>query len=123
MKQTNKSSINCFKIFLVLLAALAFGSGCAAPKPAPNPLAGWKVAFNKEPDQTITKDYQEYIQDLPAGERIYARVSQYLEDGTGRHAIVIEIALNGTWWNHILIYDENDKRVKVIKYSPGGYQS
>jgi hypothetical protein len=102
----------------ILLAACVWVVGCATP----NPLAGWKVYFH-EPDQTITNDYQDYIQKLPPEERKYAGGIQYFEDGTGQHAVKIEIGLNGTWWQHVLIYDKNDKRIKVIKYASGGYRS
>jgi hypothetical protein len=31
--------------------------------------------------------------------------------------------LNGTAWNHVLIYDKDNKRVKVIKYVGYHYRS
>jgi hypothetical protein len=118
-----KYSIRCSGFILALSISVIFGCTCAAPKPIPDPLAGWSFDFNHEPDQTIVRDYQDYIQKLSSDERTSSRVSQYLKDGKGQHAIVIEIALNGTWWKHVLIYDKDNKRVKVIKYRNGGYRS
>jgi hypothetical protein len=109
--------------FIFLLAAFVLVGGCAKPKPAPDPLVGWQGDFNEQPNQTIVSDYQDYIQKLPPTEKPYSGVNDWLKDGTGQHAIVIEVALNGTWWNHVLIYNKDDKRIKTIKYSPGHYRS
>jgi hypothetical protein len=79
--------------------------------------------FNHQPNQAIMEDYEDYIQKLPSGERNYAVLGQYFEDGAGQHAIVIEIALDGTDWAHVLIYDKNNKRIKTIKYIAGHYRS
>jgi hypothetical protein len=98
------------------------GFGCSSSKPTADPLAGFHPA-SKNPDQIIEKDYQDYIQKLSPEERKFANVSGYFEDGTGQHAVQIEIPLNGTWWFHVLIYDKDNKRIKTIKYSPGKYAS
>ena len=79
--------------------------------------------YFQEPNQTITVDYTFYIQTLPPEERKYAGGIQYFEDGAGEIAIKIEIPLNGTWWQHILIYDQNSKRIKTVKYASGNYRS
>ena len=87
-----------------------------------NPVAGWQTDFNHQPVPAIDEDYQDYIQRLPPGERPFASVSDWLKDGAGQHAIVIRIALDGTWWNHVLIYDKDNKRIKAIKYVSGHYR-
>jgi hypothetical protein len=92
-------------------------------KPTPDPLAGFKIDFNHDPNQIIEKDYQDYIQKLSPEERNSAGYTQYFEDGTGQHAIKITRGINGTVWEHVLIYDKNDKRIKTIKYTSGGYRS
>lgn len=107
--------------FLVLLAALLWIAGCSTT--APDPLTGWKVDFDHQPDQAIVNDYQDYIQKLPSDEKNYVALGQYFEDGTGQHAVRMEIALNGTDWAHILIYNKDNKRIKVIKYVSGHYRS
>lgn len=120
MKTSIKYSINFFGLtFLALCAALVWSVGCATP----NPLAGWKVNFDHDLDQTIVKDYQDYIEKLPPKEKKFAYLNHTFENGTGQHAVQIEIPLNGTWWEHVLIYDKDNKRIKTIKYSPGGYRS
>jgi hypothetical protein len=113
------------------VAAFIFLSGCEMfenhTDPLADPKAGWKrsdlskVYKGTEPDAAITKDYEDYTHTLPPySVSIYTQDFLY-EDGTGRHAVKIGVAINGTWWQHVLIYDQNDKRIKVIKYISGHY--
>ena len=108
-----------------LLAMFLCGFGCSTSKPIPNPLAGFHRAdeANMDKNKVITDDYKDYIQKLSPEERKYLGTIFYFEDGTGQHAVKIEIGLNGTWREHVLIYDKDNKRIKTIKYSDGGYQS
>jgi len=99
------------------------GFGCSSSKPTPDPLAGWKMDFAPQLDPVIAKDCQDYIQKLQPDEKKSAQVNGYYNDGTGQHAVQITIALNGTWWRHILIYDKDNKRIKTIKYATGHYAS
>ena len=95
------------------------GFGCSSSKPTSDPLAGWQIDFNHEPDLAITKDYQDYIQKLSPEEKGYALpIVHYFKDRTGQHAIQITIGL-GTDWEHVLIYDKDNKRIKTIKYISG----
>ena len=95
------------------------GFGCTSSKPTPDPLAGWQLDFNHEPDPAIAKDYQDYIQKLSFEEKGHALpIVKYFKDGTGQHAVQITIGL-GTDWEHVLIYDKDDKRIKTIKYVSG----
>jgi hypothetical protein len=110
-------------IFCILLAAFVCAAGCSVPKPVPDPVAGWQKVYNHDPDPTIVKDYQDYIQKLPPEEKKYVGVIDWFEDGTGQHAVKIEIGLNGISWVHVLIYDKDNKRIKAIKYSSGSYRS
>src|ERR1700693_74729 len=114
MKQIVKYSVNYFWFALALSAMLISGCSCSAPKPEPDPLAGWQIDF-KQPDPVIEKDRQDYIQKLPSDEKKYASWGYYYKDGTGQHAVVIEVDLKPNAWNHVLIYDEDNKRIKVIK--------
>jgi hypothetical protein len=41
----------------------------------------------------------------------------------GQHAVKIEIPLNGAYSEHVLFYDKENKRIKVIVYSGGRYAS
>jgi hypothetical protein len=114
--------------FCILLATLALAVGCAAPKPpkpTPNPLEGWHFCSLTylDSNKSIVDDYQDYIQKLPPEQKKYAYLNHVFEDGTGQHAIQIEIPLNGIWWEHVLIYDKDGKRIKAVKYTAGGYRS
>jgi hypothetical protein len=112
----------------ILLAAFVCAVGCTTRKPTSDPLAGWHICRPQNPsrfNKAITDDYKDYIQKLPAEERFRVRDSNiwFLEDGTGQYAVNVQIPLNGTWWQHVLIYDKDNKRVKTIKYASGGYRS
>jgi hypothetical protein len=125
VKNSKNPKRRCFafaSMLTLFLAALVLGSGCATR--IPDPLLGWKRAdYLAEPNETIVKDYQDYIQKLPPEEKKFAYVNHFFEDGTGQHAVQIKIPLHGTWWEHVLIYDKDNKRVKTIKFSRGGYGS
>lgn len=110
-------------ITLGLCLTVIFGCRCTTSTPAPDPLAGWKLDLKEQPNAAITKDYQDYIRKLPPEEKKFAALGQFLEDGTGQHAIVIGIALNGTDWSHVLFYDKQNKRIRVVKYISGHYRS
>jgi hypothetical protein len=88
-----------------------------------NPIAGWKPDFAPQLDPVVAKNCQDYIQTLPSKERERAGPIFYFEDGTGQHAVQIRIGINGTSWEHILIYDKDNKRIKTIKYISGRYAS
>ena len=117
-----KTTYTIWLTFLTLVAAFVLDAGCAVPKAPPNPLAGWKV-YVHEPNETITQNYKDYIAKLPDEERKYAGMIQYFEDGSGKIAVKIEIPLHGSWWQHILIYDQNNNRINTIKYASGSYRS
>ena len=96
--------------------------------PLADPEAGWKrsdlskVFKGTEPDAAITKDYEDYRNSFPPGSSVPIDVQDFLyEDGTGKHAVKIRFASGGTEWTHVLIYDQNDKRIKIIKYISGHY--
>ena len=108
--------------FLVLLAASICGTGCAT-QPHPDPLAGWKSCDSNQLDVAIKDDCQNYIHGLPPKKWQFVNSTDFFENGVGQHAASIIIGINGTWWKHILIYDKDNKRIKVIKYSTGYYRS
>ena len=108
---------------LALCMMVLSGCSCTSPKPTPDPLAGFHAA-SKNPDQVIVDDYQNYIQNLSPEEKKYANANGYFEDGTGQHAVRIEVDIEGkNAWYHILFYDKDSKRTKVIKYFKGRYMS
>jgi hypothetical protein len=109
---------NHFWFALALCAMIFSGCSCSAPKPTPDPLAGFHAA-SKNPNQTIENDYQNYIHTLSPDEQKYLAYVECFEDGTGQYAVKITIGLNGTNWRHVLIYDKDNKRIKTIKYISG----
>ena len=110
-----------------LLATLVLVAGCATPKLNPDPLEGWKLCTSQEIshiDKTITDDYRNYIQNLLSKKSDFIVENNFwwFEDEAGQHAIMFKIPYNGVWLEHVLIYDKDNKRIKVIKYSGGKYR-
>src|SRR5258706_11290623 len=108
---------------IIIIASLA--AGCSAPQHTPNPLTGWKHSQRARLDKAIVEDYQAYIQRLRPEERnaVDPDHVEALEDGLGGHAVRIEAALNGTFWEHALIYNRANNRVRTVKYVGGHYRS
>ena len=107
----------------ILFAALICLTGCVSTK---DPVAGWKVLLSRDYeklDPAITNDYKDYIEKLSAEDRKYAGPIWFFADGTGQHAVKIEIEYDGNIWEHVLIYDKDNKRNRVVKYFGGRYQS
>jgi hypothetical protein len=106
------------------LTVFICGFGCTASKPTSDPLTGFHAA-GRALDQTIVNDYQNYMQNLSPKEKqnMGPYPASFFEDGTGQHAVKIEIGMDGNVWEHILIYDKDDKRVKTFKYVSGDYRS
>jgi hypothetical protein len=112
-------SLGCYCAAFLLLIWLA---GCALYRQPQDPLAEWHIYLGGIPPQ-ITGDYQEYINKLPTRERQFVNGETFYKDDAGRFAVKIEIPVYGTWKDHILIYDNANKRVKVIRYNAGHYMS
>jgi hypothetical protein len=124
MKTTGRHFAKRFGlILLIVLAASVWIIGCATSKP--DPLAGFHFSSlnNLHSNKVITDDYQDYIQKLPPNKEQFVIAIGFSEDGTGQHAVEITIGLNGTVWEHVLIYDKDNKRINTIKYRDGGYRS
>jgi hypothetical protein len=111
-------------IFCALIAA-AILTGCATQSEvARNPLEGWKVCQDQCPyrvNDTVKADYQAYIATLSAQERefVYEYNIWYFERDSDLHAVMIKIPLNGVWWDHVLVYNHDNIRVRVVKFSGG----
>ena len=112
---------------LVTLTALVSTVGCVGwYGQRPDPLAGWTFCHSDNPvcsNKEIKEDYQKYISMLSQREQKYIGWIYFYEDSTDQHAVRITILLDGTYWNHILIYDKNNTRIRVIKYADGHYMS
>jgi hypothetical protein len=112
-------------VFLVLMAVFLLGFGCNTSKPTPDPLAGYHRGdeANMDKNKAITDDYKTYIHTLSPDEQKYAGPILFYEDGTGQHAVVIEVDLKPNAWNHVLIYDKDNVRIKVMKYIDHQFRS
>src|SRR5258706_4272672 len=113
---------------LITIAFLA--AGCGTPKPAPNHLEGWKglgtaYVIGCPFGQRVMDDYQSYIKSLPPVERsaVHDHDIRFYERRAGERAVEIAIPFDGTWWKHVLIYDQNNRRVQAVKRLAGHYQS
>ena len=113
------------KLFsLFILAALVCTAGCHRPDKDAD-LQGWTLTRSQDPtkvNKMITQDYQDYIHKLPSAKNSFVSDVSFLENEKGGHAVNIEEGVNGTYWEHFLIYNQDSKRVKVIKYANGQYQ-
>jgi len=105
---------------IALLLMLALGQGCSFSKPKTDPLAGWH-SCEKVP-QTVEADVQHYIDGLSPYQREHI-VFTDLYELNGQYAVRLTLALNGDDWNHIIIWDKNYKRIKVIKFIANRYVS
>jgi hypothetical protein len=85
-----------------------------------NPIESWKGA-SQNPNPAIDKDYHDFISKLSLLPQDFIIQQNYLEDGTGQYAVTIQVGRKGTYWTYVLIYDQNSKRIKVIKYISGHY--
>ena len=87
-----------------------------------NPVAGWRNA-PQQPSPAIDRDYHNFISKLSLTWRDSLGQQGYLEDDHGKHAVTLVVCTDGTYWTYVLIYDRNDKRIKIIKYVSGHYMS
>jgi hypothetical protein len=129
MKTASKHfTLHSWLIIAFLLTALVWSTGCALfPHHHPDPLEGWHFCSlnNLYTNKVVSDDYHDYIDKLPPKTKRNVTSVNYFEDGTGRHAVLIYVSIDGIWegtrWGHILIYDKENKRVKTIKYVDGHY--
>jgi hypothetical protein len=124
VKTTNKYIISSV---LALCAMVVFGYVHSMS----DPLAGWKdlgsanVLKGCPFGQKIKDDYENYIPTLPEYERnsVDDNAIHFYQGTDGRRAVKITAFGKGfithIWWEYILIYDSNDKRIKAIKHKNG----
>jgi hypothetical protein len=120
-------------LFFVAVASLAIMvmlSGCAwLGRPDPDPLAGWKggdsLLVGNPYAKAILDDYHKYVEGMSAKERKFVRDynTWFYHDETGKHAIRIALAYDSTFWDHILIYGPDNRRIRTIKRFGGHYRS
>jgi hypothetical protein len=108
----------------LLAALLTVTSRCIGyrkPLPASR---GWKSLLAHEYlkfDPAITADYKQYISQLPLTERaqVLETSVHFFGNSNGQHAVSFDISHPALFGEvirtHALIYDKNNKRIKVIK--------
>jgi hypothetical protein len=110
-----------------VLIVLLFAVGCSTTS-KPNPLVGWKMLmFSGEVKQinpAIIVDYNDYIKTLSSRDKAGVGPVTYFKNEMGQHAVKIDVSkYNGENWAHILVYDSNNQRIKVIKNLVGHHAS
>jgi hypothetical protein len=134
-----KTKITWFSVlrftFCTLIAIFACITGCAKLESTRDPLAGWTFrpfpGWEAPPyghntnhlDKAISDDYQSFISTNKLA--TFSAITGFYEDGTGQHAIEFEAfppSQNATW-HYVLIYDKENKRVKLMKYDYRSFQS
>lgn len=126
---TVKYSVSHFWLTFPLLAALVLSAGCAT-RLGRNPLEGWKelgsaFVISCPFGEAIADDYRSYIRSLPAEERdqVDDFSIRFYENTAGQRAVKISIIVRGFWsdirWEHVLIYDTTNKRIRTVKYKSG----
>ena len=119
-------------IISLFLAACVCVSGCStvpgypagSASPGTNPVAGWGLCRSQDTrklEKAIQDDYRNYLSNLTQNERMWMGSVRLSEDGSGQHAVTISVAWYGTWWNHVLVYDKDNKRIRTIRYVAGHY--
>ena len=112
----------------VLLALIVCNPGCLTYNHS-DALAGWEHVPGGDWDKlklAIQDDYVAYIHTLPWREQNTLGddpIIHLFKDSTGQHAIRLTTYVPGIFsdilWDHILVYDAHNKRIKTIKYRSG----
>ena len=116
-------------MFYAFIAVLILGIGCSGPQieQSPlNPADGWNFLRSQDPaklHKTIRDDYQAYIQNLPETESSYVGAVQLFGDGKGQHAVTVAVHLNRREWTHVLFYNQENQRIRIVKYFNARYQN
>lgn len=87
------------------------------------PLPGWgppRYHNTNHLDQAIIDDYQDFIKKKGLG--IISPVTGFYEDGQGDIGVQFEAFVSSNEsWHFALIYNKQNKRVKVVKFGRGRY--
>ena len=98
---------------------VAVATTTSAPASAvPAELKGWQATAGL-PDKAIITDYNDYIKELPQAERERVADVRYFNDGTGQNAVAITVNGKDGAWMHVLVYDKQNKRLRVSKQIQG----
>ena len=125
-KKSEKSTVERISIWIALGLCLMTVFGCSNLKPEPDPLAGFYRAdeANLAKNKAIVDDYEDYLQKLPPKQQGPTQILFY-ENQAGQHAVWMEIfeGNENASWQHVLIYDRDNKRIKVVRCGYVKYES
>lgn len=91
----------------------------------PDPLTGWIYNYAGNTNVTLEKDLQAYIQSLPSEQKRKKRYVNWHKNNLGDDAVQITIGTHWIYstsvpmWTHVLFYDQNQTRIRVMKYEKG----
>ena len=83
----------------------------------PAELKGWQATSLL--DKVVITDYNVYIEALPPAERVGVAGVQSFADDVGQHAVAITVNGKDGAWMHVLVYDKQNKRLRVSKQAQG----
>lgn len=83
----------------------------------PAELKGWQATSLL--DKVVIIDYNVYIEALPPAERAGVADVRSFADDTGQHAVAITVNGKDGAWMHVLVYDKQNKRLRVSKQAQG----
>ena len=134
MKKMIQHSIRYSWLLFALSMSVFFGCTCAAPKNESDPLLGWNFCtfdefsvpgkeYHYHLEQLVTDDYKIFIKTNNLN--VFGAITGFFEDGSGQRAVEFEAFPYGqnASWHYVLIYNGENKRIKVIRYGHKKYQS
>lgn len=84
-----------------------------------------KTLSPRERKSVLQKGIERDIENIERQRNLEWNQLRVYENGTGKRAVEISIPLQSLlWsveWDHILIYDANNKRIQTLKYKAGHY--
>jgi len=83
----------------------------------PAELKGWQAS--RLLDKVVITDYNVYIGALLPAERVGVADVRSFADDTGQHAVAITVNGKDGSWMHVLVYDKQNKRLRVSKEIQG----
>jgi hypothetical protein len=115
--------ITRFTLLFILLATSICWTGCEMFASHTDPLVGWKPSDGNHLDKVIIDDYKDFIAKNNLAPE-YATLG-FFENGAGQHAVEFTAypPNQNASWHYLLIYNNDNRRIKVKKYSYVRYQS
>ena len=125
-KKSEKSTVERISIWIALGLCLMAIFGCSNLRPEPDPLTGFTISSlgKLDSNKAIVNDYKDYLKKLPPKQQGPCQILFY-ENEAGQHAVHMEIfeGNQNASWQHVLIYDKNNNRIKAVRYGYVKYES